>query len=309
MKKKSSLILNGPVFPIPTFFLKNGSIDWNGLKRYCSFLVNNGVKNVMTTVGTSRFNLLSLDEINEINRVIANELNGKAFVITSTASFGDFKSTIENVKLSKKNGSNASLIVYPDRNYGDKNVSKFFKNIADEVDIDLFVHAEPIKNGLGGGSVMYSLKLLEDLFNHPKIIGLKEESLDIAHSQAIYNKFAKKFILIGAGGSMSRFVKDNWFGAKTYLAGIGNFIPRLELDFFKAMTLKDYDKAKKIVNNQEIPYFNNVVPCGWHPALKYSISLLNLGLKDFERSPMTRLKNKQKKIVNLAMSRYLGFKI
>lgn len=308
MKKKLNMI-SGPVFPIPTFFLKDGSIDWSGLKRYCSFLIKNGVKNVMTTVGTSRFNLLSLDEINEINRVIAKELNGKAYVITSTASFGDIKSTIENVILSKENGSNASLIVYPDRNYGDKNVSRFFKSIADKVDIDLFVHAEPIKNGLGGGSVMYSLSLLEDLFKHPKIIGLKEESLNITHSQAIYNKFAKKFILIGAGGSMSRFVKDNWFGAQTYLAGVGNFLPKLELEFFKAMTKENYDKAKKIVNNQEIPYFNTVVPLGWHPALKYSISLLNLGLSDFERSPMTRLKDKQKKIVNLSMAKYLGFKI
>ncbi len=308
MKKKKIDIIDGPVFPIPTFFLKDRSIDWNGLKRYCSFLISNGAKNVMTTVGTSRFNLLSLDEINEINRVIATELKGKAFVITSTAPFGDLKSTVENVRLSKENGSSASLIVYPDRNYGDNNVSKFFKSIADQVGIDLFVHAEPIKNGLGGGSLRYSLSLLEDLFKHPRIVGLKEESLDIGHSQAIYNKFAKKFILIGAGGSMSRFVRDNWFGAQTYLAGIGNFLPKLELEFYKAITKKDIDKAKKIVNNQEIPYFNTVVPCGWHPALKYSISLLDLGLNDFERSPMTSLPNKYKKIVDLAMSRYLGFK-
>ena len=306
MKKNSMSLFDGPVFPIPTFFLKDYSIDWDGLKRYCSFLVNNGVKNVMTTVGTSRFNLLSLDEINEVNKLVISELSGKAYVITSTAPFGHLETTIENVRVSDKFGANASLVVFPDRNYGDNYVSNFFKSIANKTEIDLFVHAEPIKNGLGGGNIKYSISLLNDLFKNSKIIGLKEESLDIGHSQVIYNEFAKKAILIGAGGSMSRFVRDSWFGAKTYLAGIGNFLPSLELDFYEAISQRDFDKAKKIVNNQEIPYFNTVVPCGWHPALKYSISCLNLDLTDFERCPMMNLSDEKKKIIDLAMSRFLG---
>lgn len=305
MNKK--VLLDGPVFPIPTFFNENQTIDFKSIKRYCSFLIKNGVKNVMTTIGTSRFNLLTLKEINEVNKTIVSEINGAAYVITSTAPYGNLETTIENIKLSKTCGANASLLVFPDRNYGDKYIANFFRSISDKIDMNFFIHAEPIKNGLGNGYLKYSISLLNELFNQQNIIGIKEESLDIAHSQNIYNEFANKAILIGAGGSMSRYIRDSWFGAKTYLAGVGSFLPSLELEFYGLMENNEIEKAKTIVNEQEIPYFNTVVPCGWHPALKYSISCLDLGIKDHERYPMIELSDKKKQIVNFAMSKYLNF--
>ena len=50
----------GPVFPIVTPFTADGvQVDHAALASYTDFLVRSGVCTVMTTVGTSRFNLLS----------------------------------------------------------------------------------------------------------------------------------------------------------------------------------------------------------------------------------------------------------
>ena len=58
--------VEGPVIPLPTPFTKDYKVDYDALASYVDFLVLNGIKNVMTTVGTSRYNLLTDDEIKKV---------------------------------------------------------------------------------------------------------------------------------------------------------------------------------------------------------------------------------------------------
>jgi dihydrodipicolinate synthase/N-acetylneuraminate lyase len=57
--------VKGTVIPLPTPFTKEGDVDYKTMHSYVEFLISNGIKNVMTTVGTSRFNLLSDEEVKE----------------------------------------------------------------------------------------------------------------------------------------------------------------------------------------------------------------------------------------------------
>ncbi|MFI5204471.1 MAG: hypothetical protein ACHQF2_08245, partial [Flavobacteriales bacterium] len=51
-------------------------------------------------------------------------------------------------------------------------------------------------------------------------------------------------------------------------------------------------RASQIVNEIEIPYFNDVVPMGWHPSLKAALALKEL-LPPFERGPMITIEGNQ----------------
>ena len=113
---------------------------------------------------------------------------------------------------------------------------------------------------------------------------MKEEALNPAYSKSILKSFGKEALIIGAGGGMSRYLTDYWYGAEAFLGGIGNFFPQLEIDFFTAMQAKNYEQAHKIVYEVEQPYFSEVVPMGWHPSLKMAIALKGL-LPAFERPP------------------------
>ena len=176
----------------------------------------------------------------------------------------------------QKISADAFLVCYPERYYGDDSLFNFYKILSQKTSIGILIHELPLRNGLGSGTVHYSIELLERLFNIENIIGLKEESLDVIHSSKIMKKFSKTKNIIGAGGGMSRYLKDYRFGASAYLSGIGNFEPSIELEFFNQIQNEQYDEAFKVVHNKELPFFETVIPMGWHPSLKEVLELKGL---------------------------------
>ena len=286
--KAKTIDIVGPVIPIPTPFKENGDVDYQALAKYCEFLVDSGARNIMTTVGTSRFNLMSVDEIRQVNETVVKTAKGRAKTIVANPSYGSMKQSIEFGKHAAEIGADIFLLIHPDRHYGDDAVFSFFQNVCQATNTNVFIHEMPLRNGLGGGTVQYSVPLLERLFEIDNVVGLKEESLDPGHSRKILRAFGNKVNFVGAGGGMSRYLVDYWYGPKSFLAGIGNFNPQLELDFFEKLTEKDHKGAYEIVYNREDPYFVATVPMGWHPSLKEALDIKSL-LPAHERAPMQRI--------------------
>jgi dihydrodipicolinate synthase/N-acetylneuraminate lyase len=50
---------NGPVYPISPSFDENENLELESTKKYLTHLKDGGAKIVMTTAGTSQFNLMS----------------------------------------------------------------------------------------------------------------------------------------------------------------------------------------------------------------------------------------------------------
>lgn len=291
----------GPVVPIPTPFNDDETVDYKSLEKYVNFLVDNGIKNIMTTVGTSRFNLLSQEEIKKVNEIVARTCGDKAVSIVANPSHGSQKDALEYAKHAKEIGADVFLLYFPDRHYGEDMVFDFFKSISNEVDIDILIHEMPLRNGLGGGQAHYSLNLLDRLFEIKNIIGLKEESLDANYSPKIVKRYAAEKAIIGAGGGMSRYLRDYWLGATTYLAGIGNFQPEIELEFFDLMQKEKFKDAYKIVHDIEMPYFDTVVPMGWHLSLKEALELKGLIETAKERKPLVKVSKENSEILKETM--------
>lgn len=277
--------VTGPVIPLPTPFNADEEVAYKDLAKYVRFLVDNGIKNLMTTVGTSRFNLLSFDEIKKVNETVVEAAAGEAVTIVANPTVGGTKMAMDFAKHAETIGADFLLTYFPDRNYGNDNTLEFFKAVADAADVGILIHEMPMRNGLGGGAIQYSIPLLHSLLDIENVVGLKEESLNAAYSQLILKEIADKAVIIGAGGGMSRYLRDYWLGAKAFLGGIGNFYPKLELDFYDAMMAKEYETAHKIVYEQENPYFSQVVPMGWHPSLKVALAVKEL-MPIYERRPM-----------------------
>ena len=165
----------------------------------------------------------------------------------------------------------------------------------------------PKRNGIGGGTVQYSLNLLERLLAIPNIVGFKEEALNLEYSNQIVTKFKDSAIIIGAGGGMSRYLKRDFErGSKAFLGGIGNFYPQLEIDFYDAITSGKETLANKIVSEIELPYFDIVVPYGWHPTLKAALAYQGL-MNPFERRPMVTLSTNARKAIEKAVDNILNF--
>lgn len=293
--------ITGPVIPLPTPFKENEDVDYEALSSYVSFLVESGIQNIMTTVGTSRFNLVNGEEIRKINETVVKAANGKAKTIVANPPYGRTADAVSYAKHAESIGADIFLAYYPERHYGDNYIIDFFQQLSDSANIGILIHEMPMRNGLGGGSIQYSVPLLHKLLDIENVIGVKEEALDIGYSNNLVKSISEKAVIIGAGGGMSRYLRDYWLGAKAFLGGIGNFYPALELEFYNHMLNKEFEEAHAIVNNIEIPFFGKIVPYGWHPSLKAMLSLNNHMLP-YERKPMKQTTEEEKESIGKILS-------
>lgn len=285
----SSHLIQGPVIPLPTPFNADESVDLNGLAQYVEFLSDGKIPAVMSTVGTSRYNLLSWDEMRDINRVVASSVKPGTQSIVTSPTTGGLRHMIEFGKHAEQIGADYYLVYFPERHYGEENTYNYFKALCDELSIRILIHEMPMRNGVGPGAVQYSLDLLGRLFALDNIVGVKEEALDPDYSNQILDRYANQALMIGAGGGMSRYFKrDHSRGAQAFLGGLGNFVPDVELAFYAHMTEGRTKEAARIVNEVEAAYFEAVVPMGWHPTLKSALHHMDL-MQVHERRPMVQL--------------------
>lgn len=276
----------GPVIPVPTPFDEKQEIRPDSMESYSKFLVENGIRNIMTTVGTSRYNLLTFDEVKSINTAMVKGMGGKGVSIVANPTVGGVKHAIDFAKHSEDIGADLLLLYFPERHYGDDNTFKFFETVAKNTNINILVHEMPMRNGFGGPNQQYSVDLIKRLLEIENIVGLKEEALDADYSNKVVSAVKDDAVIIGAGGGMSRYLsRDFDLGAKAFLGGIGGFEPHLELEFYEALQSGNKSRAEAIVNEIEKPYFADVCPLGWHPSLKSALALKGL-MPKFERQPM-----------------------
>src|SRR5687767_11902914 len=109
--------ITGPVIPLPTPFTKDFEVDYDALSSYVDFLVKNGIKNVMTTVGTSRFNLLTGKEVIRVNETVVKAAKGKAVTIVANPQTGGTHQAIEFARHAESIGADFFLAYYPERFY------------------------------------------------------------------------------------------------------------------------------------------------------------------------------------------------
>lgn len=284
--------LTGPVFPIITPFSECGeSVDHEALKKYVKFLVDAGAKTVMTTVGTSRFNLMTNDEIMDVNSTVAKSTSRETITIAAGPLTGSLATNIEFAVHAEKAGADAYIAFFPERWYGDEAIYDFFKALADSVSIGIMIHEMPMRSGYGG-QCQYSLDLLERLVSIPGVVGMKEECMDGGYAYNLHRRLGGMCAIIGAG-AMRNFMRDFHAGARANLVGVGSFFPQVEIEFQRVLKEGDFERAQKIVRTYEDPYFDEAVALGWHTQLKETLHILGL-MPAHERAPLPRLNVEQR---------------
>jgi len=298
IQKKFLDKIKGPVFPIPTPFMEDGNIDFSCLERYVKFLVKNGAQTLLVTVGTSRFNVLTIDEMKNVNQTVVESAKGNCMVIVASPATGPTKQAIDFAKHAQSIGADGIIAVYPDRYYNDNHIFRYFENIANACNIGVLIHNHAITGGSAraGASIKLSPQFFERILKIDNIVGMKEETHD---AQLIYeyNRILKnKFCIIGGAGVMKAFYIAQQWGQPAYLVGIGNFTPETELSFYQKINSNDYIAAKRIIFEKEDKFLKNAVKVGWHLALKEALAFKGL-MPAWERSPMERLSPEDRKLV------------
>ena len=119
-KKIATKIAKSLVVPIPAMYDNDGGINKLSIFNYLNFLKDKGVNCVMTTAGTSQFNMLAKRDIAKLNYVVsADGFNSYILGIAPSST----TRTIEQIKSLQKmigKGSNKCImLLYPERYYDD----------------------------------------------------------------------------------------------------------------------------------------------------------------------------------------------
>lgn len=268
-------VFNGPVYPVVPSFNQE-KLDLLSITKYIKFLESNGVKNIVTTAGSSQFNLLSTQEILELNFAVASNFNHNKILGLPPLSLFHIKKEIE--KLNNFDLKDTYLLIlFPERYYSDTQVFNYVDEVCSHSKYPVLLHGNPLKRG-NGGIYEYSNDLLRKLSSIPKFIGIKEEysSLDLSIN-SIQNL---ELEIIVAGGSMRRYWTLQPFGATTFLTGVGSFNPILSERFFSLFQQKSYDECLDIIKQYETPLFNTFMKIGWHASMRASLKYLDFILED-----------------------------
>ena len=259
------------VIAIPPSYTPEEELETDTTINYLNYLSSRGVGRVMTTAGTSQFNLLSLEEIHSFNACLVDCFEGEKIIGIPPLSTKDSERfAVEAEKYLDDNS--ALMALYPDRYYGDDIVSEYLKNIREHTRKPIHVHGMVMRSGFGG-SWNYQHDILSSLYEQEIVGGIKEEHSDFKKSYDFIKGLPSEMDVIVAGGSMRRHQYLRSAGANAFLAGIGNLFPEIELDYCKSIDNQE-DTFKHL--DLETKLFNVFMTNGWHQSLRAGLNIMNL---------------------------------
>lgn len=283
------MIFNKPVYPIPPSF-ENDKLELKSTDKYIKYLQDNDASILMTTKGTSQFNLLDNNEIRIFNK---NIILKKGIKIIGLPEVSEYHLKKEIDFYSKYlNKSIYFLVLFPERYYNNKQIINFFKSICDYSPVPILAHGNSLRKG-NGGTFEYDESLLLELSQIDNFIGIKEESssIDFSHKNLIN---IKNLDIIVAGGSMRRFWSLYNYNATSFLTGIGSMFPKKSEKFYQSILNKDFDNCNNILK-QEAHFFNCFMKIGWHASMRQALNIMGY-LKE-NRKPFVELNNQQKNTI------------
>lgn len=266
--------MNNFIIPIPPLYRENEELNTTALSKYLNYLELEGATVVMTTAGTSQFNLLNESEIIDLNNCVNDSSIGKKILGIPGVNTYHASCFARNVEILYSGNDFNQMAIYPDRYYDYESIYSYLSEIRSKTSKPLYLHAMFMRNGTGG-TWDYDSDTVNRLFDAGVICGIKEEHTNLQSSFNFIKSLHEDIDVIVAGGSMRRHSFLKHAGANSFLSGVGNFFPDVENKYIEG------DDSKIIVESKLFDVFNKY---GWHRSLRCGLKgYFNFGT--FDRMP------------------------
>lgn len=152
-----------------TPFYDNDEVNYDVLRQLVGFQAMNNSSGLLLMGSTGEAILLNADERKKIIDTVLDEARGKIPVMVGVAAMTT-KQTIKNARYAKEAGADVGLIVQPPYiKPKQSSLYKYFKDVADAVDIPLAIYNNPERCG-----VNIEPETIARLAKHPNIVAIKE---------------------------------------------------------------------------------------------------------------------------------------
>ncbi|WP_088227601.1 dihydrodipicolinate synthase family protein [Desulfosporosinus sp. FKB] len=211
--------LKGIYAPIPTPFV-NGQIAYDKLDKNLEFWLGSKLEGLVVLGSNGEFVLLSTEDKLKLISYVCQKSKGLKPVIAGTGA----ESTAETIHLSQEAaaaGAAAVLVVTPNYYKGsmsDNVLKKYYLDVAEASPVPLILYNMPRNTGIN-----LSTKVVEELAQHPNIIGIKDSGGNIVQIAEMIHKTPSDFAIFA--GSASFLYPSLALGATGGTLALANVFP------------------------------------------------------------------------------------
>jgi 4-hydroxy-tetrahydrodipicolinate synthase len=256
----------------------DGSIDFDAWDRLLEFHAAAGTDAVVVGGTTGESPVLERAELSELIRRAAKRLAGRMPVIAASGTNGTAKSVALS-KMAREAGADALLVVTPYYNRPtQEGLRLHFTAIADELDLPLIAYNVPSRT---------ACDMLADtvarLSEHPRIVGIKEATGDVARGVEILRTARPGFLLISGDDATAADLMK--VGGRGVISVTANVVPAAMHELCTAALAGDHGDAARI--NAKLATLHDALFVEANPIpVKYMMKRIGLLAANEHRLPM-----------------------
>ena len=290
-------IFTGVGTALVTPFLKNGDVDYQGIRNLVELQIAGGTNAIVACGTTGEKSTLRHEEHLKVIETIIDAVNHRVPVIAGTGS-NDTRYTVELSNEAESLGVDALLLVTPYYNKtSQEGLITHYYHVADRVQSPIILYNVPSRTGLNILPETY-----EVLSKHPNILATKEANRDIS-------TLAKTVALCGDAlhiysGNDDQTIPMISMGAKGVISVFSNLCPNIMSSICQLALAGRFNDAV-LLQNRFLPLINDMF-CDVNPTpIKEAMNLMGIPVGCC-RMPLGKLspKNKEKihsRLVKLGM--------
>jgi 4-hydroxy-2-oxoglutarate aldolase len=213
--------LSGVFPPVMTPFFEDGRIDYEGLAFNIRKMNPTKLAGYMPLGSNGEFRSLTDEEALEVLKIIAKNKSPDKTLMAGTGRESAY-ATIEFTKRAAGIGIDFASVLTPYyyvKKMNDEALIRFFTQVADASPVPVLMYCAP---GFAGGLII-STKAVQELAQHPNIVGMKDTSKEDIAGYVEATSGAREFHVLA--GSISKFYSGLAAGAIGGVLSMANYLP------------------------------------------------------------------------------------
>lgn len=237
--------IEGVAVVMTTAFTDHFELDEEGIREQTRFIIENGVVYgtgvLVPAASTSEFPMLTVAEYHKAIQIVKEEAGDKVPVVAGCC----HTSTHTVIKMAQlaKEAKADGLMVSPPYYWkpSDETILAHFRAVSEATDLGIMVY-----NNWFATQVDIPLGTLVQLADIPEVVSLKDNTLNMTKFINTADALGEKLTIFNGMG-LAREPACAFAGAKGFVSGLANLLPKINVDIYLAEKSGDYHKAKKLV--------------------------------------------------------------
>lgn len=284
--------IEGSITALVTPMFADGAVDFDSLKKFVDFQIENGTDALVAVGTTGESPSLNIDEHLQVIDCVVQHTAGRVPVIAGTGS-NCTRTSIETTRQSEKLKVDACLSVVPYYNKPtQEGLYQHFKAIAESTSLPVILYNVP-------GRTVANLdnQTTARLADVDNIIGIKDATGDMQLGKELLDLCGDRLtVLSGDDLTLLEFMK---LGAKGAISVVSNAAPKQMHQLCKAALAGDFAAAELI--DQKLAKLHRDLFVEANPIpVKYAVSKLN-HIENNLRLPLTPLSKNYQSLVDEAL--------